>query len=100
MFYLLGPSKGFSRRFINISHLKGLFYVDFTILKTTKTQLDHSPCFVTLHTKPDLYFTSVKCMNGVKGANNFRVILIAINYIDGSFNTVCPHFLKYESAGQ
>lgn len=25
MFYLLGPSKGFSRRFINISHLKGLF---------------------------------------------------------------------------
>lgn len=32
-----------------------------------------------------------------KGANNFRMIMIAINYIGGSFNTVCPHFVKYES---
>lgn len=32
-----------------------------------------------------------------KRANNFRAIMIAITYIVGSFNTVCPHFLKYES---
>lgn len=27
----------------------------------------HLPCFATLNTKPDLYFASVKCMNGVRG---------------------------------
>ncbi len=30
-------------------------------------QACHLPCFATLNTKPDLYFASVKCMNGVRG---------------------------------
>lgn len=30
------------------------------------------------------------------GADGLCMIMIAINYIGSSFNTVCPHILKYE----
>lgn len=54
-----------------------------------------------MNTQPDLLlYIFLDARLGFKGANNFRMIMIAINYIGGSFNTVCPHFLKYDSPGQ
>lgn len=56
--------------------------------------------FLTFNTKLQLCFASVSVYEWGKGANDFCMIMIAINYIGGSFNTVCCHFLKYEPPGQ